>query len=56
MDFDASSLGTALDALGELLEERALSYNLVVIGGGSLLLQGLLRRPTIDLDVVDVEL
>ncbi len=52
MSFDTSSLTTALEALGELLQERQLSYNLVVIGGGSLLLQGLLRRPTVDLDVV----
>ncbi|MDX2054610.1 MAG: DUF6036 family nucleotidyltransferase [Polyangiaceae bacterium] len=47
----AASLEDALVTLGELLEERSLSAELVVIGGGSLLLLGVLQRPTKDLDV-----
>lgn len=38
--------------LGKLLESRGLSYDLVVVGGGALLLQGLIQRPTADLDTI----
>lgn len=51
-DMSSESLEQALGALGELLAERRQSFDLVVIGGGSLLLSGLLARPTEDLDVV----
>jgi hypothetical protein len=45
-------LEDALDTLGALLEARDLQYSLVAVGGGSLLLLGLLQRPTKDLDIV----
>jgi len=43
---------TALDALSQTLEARGLRYELVAVGGTSLLLLGLIDRPTRDLDVV----
>ena len=49
---NAQLLIEALETLGELLEERGHRYELAVVGGGSLLLQGLLSRTTADLDVV----
>lgn len=52
MPFDASSLNEALWTLGELLEARGLTYEVVAIGGGSLLLTGMIKRPTKDLDLV----
>src|ERR1700733_14411792 len=52
MSFDASSLEEALLTLGELLDTRKQRFEVIVIGGGSLLLMGLIRRPTKDLDVV----
>jgi len=42
----------ALEALGEVLEHRGVSCDVVVIGGGALQLLGLITRPTKDLDVV----
>lgn len=51
-DFNSSDLEKALAGLGELIEDQAQSHELVVVGGGSLLLQGRLRRTTQDLDVV----
>jgi hypothetical protein len=45
-------LEQGLEMLGALLEERGHSFELVVIGGGALLLSGWIRRPTEDLDVV----
>ncbi len=51
-DMNAQLLIEALETLGELLEERGHRYELAVVGGGSLLLQGLLSRTTADLDVV----
>ncbi len=48
-----SQLETALRALGELLETRALHYEVVLIGGGNLILRGLITRPTTkDLDLL----
>lgn len=38
--------------LGQALTERDLGYELVAVGGGSLLLLGLISRATADLDVV----
>lgn len=48
-----SQLETALRALGELLEARGLHYEVVLIGGGNLILRGLVTRPTTkDLDLL----
>ncbi|MDX6649354.1 MAG: hypothetical protein QOJ97_1305 [Solirubrobacteraceae bacterium] len=52
MKFVSSSLESALEALGELLDSRGLEYRLAVVGGGAMLLLGLIERPTADLDVV----
>jgi hypothetical protein len=41
-----------LAALGQLLAERGLRYELFAIGGGALHLLGLITRPTRDIDVV----
>ena len=49
-----TQLETALRALGELLEARALHYEVVLIGGGNLILRGLVTRPTTtDLDLLE---
>ncbi len=46
-------LETALAALGLLLEARGLHYEVVLIGGGNLILRGLITRPTTkDLDLL----
>ena len=43
----------ALKALGDLLESRGFHYEVVLIGGGNLILRGLVSRPTTkDLDVL----
>jgi len=48
-----TQLETALRALGELLEARGLHYEVVLIGGGNLILRGLVTRPTTrDLDLL----
>lgn len=47
-----SRLEESLAVLGESLEERGVAFELVAVGGGSLLLLGLISRPTADLDVV----
>ncbi len=48
-----TQLETALRALGELLEARELHYEVVLIGGGNLILRGLVTRPaTKDLDLL----
>jgi hypothetical protein len=41
-----------LGALGQLLAERRLHYELLAIGGGALQLLGLITRPTRDIDVI----
>lgn len=51
MELDISA---ALQALGETLEARDLTYELVAVGGSSLLLLGLIDRATRDLDIVAV--
>lgn len=43
-----------LAALGQLLAERGLRYELLAVGGGALQLLGLITRPTRDIDVVAV--
>jgi len=48
-----TQLETALRALGELLGARGLHYEVVLIGGGNLILRGLVTRPTTrDLDLL----
>lgn len=46
------ALENALRALGTLLTDRGLDYTIALVGGGSLMLLGLLGRPTKDLDIV----
>ena len=46
-------LEMALRALGEILEARGVHYEVVLIGGGNLILRGLVTRPTTkDLDLL----
>lgn len=52
---DQTSLDAALTAVGDLLEERKHRLEVVAIGGGSLLLLGLIERPTKDLDLVAIK-
>ncbi len=52
MPLTHDSLRDALIALGDLLADRGTPYDLVLIGGGALLLVGLTTRATKDLDVV----
>lgn len=48
-----TQLETALRALGEVLDARGLHYEVVLIGGGNLILRGLVTRPTTkDLDLL----
>lgn len=49
---DETRLHEAMTLLGELLSERGQSFEVLAIGGGALLLLGLSKRATIDLDVV----
>jgi hypothetical protein len=52
--FEREELEAALQTLGDLLGEQGREIGILVVGGGSLLLLGLVRRPTADLDVVGV--
>lgn len=45
-------LNEALETLGALLSERGEEIAVLAIGGGSLLLLGVIERPTADLDVL----
>ncbi|MFN2504359.1 MAG: DUF6036 family nucleotidyltransferase [Acidimicrobiales bacterium] len=45
-------LDEALTTLGALLQERAEAIGVLIVGGGSLLLLGVVERPTADVDVV----
>jgi hypothetical protein len=48
-----AQLEAALTALGELLAARGLHYEVVLVGGGNLILRGLIGRPTTkDLDIL----
>lgn len=50
--FQKSELKEALATLGEILQDRHQAADLLVIGGGALLLTNFIQRPTKDLDVV----
>lgn len=50
--FVTTSLEEALRLLGQLLADRGQSFEVVVIGGGALLLIGVTDRPTKDLDLL----
>lgn len=52
MEIDSASLEEALVVLGQLLADRGHFYEIVAIGGGSLLLLKQLDRTTKDLDLV----
>src|SRR5438552_16643080 len=47
-----SLLEESLVVLGESIADRGVAFEIVAVGGGSLLLLGLISRPTADLDVV----
>jgi len=49
---DAEQLELALETLGAVLLDRGLTYDLVAIGGGALLLQEIVHRPTEDIDII----
>ncbi len=51
---EEDALERALDLLGRLLEDRGFICEIVVIGGGALLMLGIIHRPTKDLDVLAV--
>ncbi|MEN0068084.1 MAG: DUF6036 family nucleotidyltransferase [Myxococcota bacterium] len=50
--YNNAELDEALTALGEILADRGETFDIVVIGGGALLLLGLVERATKDLDVL----
>lgn len=52
MTIDTITLDKALTVLGQLLADRRHHYEVVAIGGGSLLLLGQIDRTTKDLDLV----
>jgi len=51
---DLDSIETVLAALGGTLTERGFAFELAIIGGSSLLLQGFIQRSTRDVDVVAI--
>lgn len=50
--FTREDLARALSALGEVLASRGSHYELVLVGGGNLLLRGVINRTTRDVDVL----
>ncbi len=52
MDLNKSLLEQALETLGNVLSARGQRFELVTVGGSSLILLGLLSRSTKDLDIV----
>jgi hypothetical protein len=52
MDINSRLLDEALATLGEVLEARGLTYEIVAVGGSALMLLGLVDRPTRDLDAL----
>ena len=53
---EPAQLKAALQALGEVLDHRDVSYELVLVGGANLVLQDVITRPTKDGDLVGVRL
>jgi len=51
MDESRETFEEPLAALGQLLAERGLRYELYAVGGGALQLLGLMTRPTRDIDI-----
>ncbi len=49
--FARQGLEEALNTLGAVLEDRGVHSQILVVGGGNLLLLGVVKRPTADLDV-----
>lgn len=49
---DTTTFDEALNALGALLASRGHRYEVVLIGGGNLLLRGIITRPTKDGDLL----
>jgi hypothetical protein len=49
---DRTGLERALAALGDVLAYRGETYEIVLVGGGDLVLRGIVSRPTKDADVV----
>jgi hypothetical protein len=47
-------LEQALETLGAVLADRGTPIDIAVVGGGALMLLGLIRRSTVDLDVVGI--
>jgi hypothetical protein len=54
MEIDSATLEGALTVLGQLLADRGYCYEIVAIGGGSLLLLQQIERTTKDLDLVAI--
>lgn len=52
MHLDGGLLERTLQALGDVLSQRGLAYEVVAAGGSGLLLLGLIQRPTRDLDLI----
>lgn len=52
MALESATLHEALTVLGDILEDRGFAHDVVVVGGGALLLSGHIDRSTNDLDVV----
>lgn len=53
MELAFSRLEEALSALGQLLDARGMRYDVVVVGGGNLILRNLISRPTTkDIDLL----
>ncbi len=53
---EPAGLDAALQALGEILEYRGSPYEVVLVGGANLVLQGIISRPTKDGDLVGIRL
>ena len=51
-ELDRDTLTEALSALGQVLQVRGLSYQVVVVGGANLTLRGIVSRPTKDADLL----
>lgn len=52
LELSVADLETALESLGQLIQDRGFTYEVVAIGGGALLLIGQMIRTTKDLDLV----